>query len=90
MLRRFVVLVLLACALSFAPAFADEKLVVFAAASLKTALDAAAAKYPRRRRPRGEPELWRLPRPCPADSAAGAPADVFISRRRAFDGRGDR
>jgi molybdate transport system substrate-binding protein len=43
MWQRFAV-VLLACMLSL-PAFADDKLVVFAAASLKTAMDAAAAKF---------------------------------------------
>jgi len=76
MLRRFVVLVV-ACALSF-PAFAGDKLVVFAAASLKTALDAAAAKF----HENGGPEVslsYGGSLGLARQLAAGAPADVFIS-----------
>ena len=52
-MRRLALVLLLA--LGFArPAAAQEKVVVFAAASLKTALDAAAAAFQRRAGPR-----WR-------------------------------
>lgn len=76
MLKRIVVFVL-ACALSF-PAFADDKLVVFAAASLKTALDAAAAKF----HAAGGPEVslsYGGSLGLARQLAAGAPADVFVS-----------
>jgi molybdate transport system substrate-binding protein len=76
MLKRIVAFVL-ACALA-APAFAEDRLVVFAAASLKTALDVAAAKFHEGGGPQvslsygGSLGLAR-------QLAAGAPADVFIS-----------
>ncbi len=76
MLRRIVAWVL-ACALTF-PAFADDRLVVFAAASLKSALDAAAAKF----HESGGPEVslnYGGSLGLARQLAAGAPADVFIS-----------
>jgi molybdate transport system substrate-binding protein len=76
MWRRFAV-VLLACMLSL-PAFADDKLVVFAAASLKTAMDAAAAKF----HADGGPEVslsYGGSLGLARQLAAGAPADVFVS-----------
>lgn len=76
MLRRIVVFVL-ACALA-APAFAEDRLVVFAAASLKTALDVAAAKF----HEGGGPEVslsYGGSLGLARQLAAGAPADVFIS-----------
>ncbi len=45
MKRVTVILLLLWGALASSAAFADDRLVMFAAASLKTALDAAAAQY---------------------------------------------
>ena len=76
MLRRIVALVL-ACALS-GPAFAGDRLVVFAAASLKNALDAAAAKF----HAAGGPEVslsYGGSLGLARQIAAGAPADVFVS-----------
>ena len=76
MWRRFAVLAL-ACAFSF-PALAEDKLVVFAAASLKTALDAAAAKF----HADGGPEVslsYGGSLGLARQLTAGAPADVFIS-----------
>jgi molybdate transport system substrate-binding protein len=76
MLRRFALLVV-ALALSL-PAHADEKLVVFAAASLKTALDAAAAKF----HDGGGPDVslsYGGSLGLARQIVAGAPADVFIS-----------
>lgn len=76
MLRRLAALALV-FALSH-PAHADEKLVVFAAASLKTALDAAAAKF----HEGGGPEVslsYGGSLGLAKQLAAGAPADVFIS-----------
>jgi molybdate transport system substrate-binding protein len=76
MFRRFFVLLL---ALGLAgPAFADGKLVVFAAASLKTALDAAAAAF----HGAGGPEVslsYGGSLGLARQLVAGAPADVFIS-----------
>ena len=60
------------------PAFADEKVVVFAAASLKTALDAAASKF----QADGGPEVsmsYGGSLGLARQLVAGAPADVFIS-----------
>jgi molybdate transport system substrate-binding protein len=60
------------------PAFADEKLVVFAAASLKTALDAAAAKF----HADGGPEVslsYGGSMGLARQLNAGAPADLFVS-----------
>jgi len=76
MLRRIAVL-LLACTLSL-PSYADDRLVVFAAASLKTALDAAAAKF----REAGGPEVslsYGGSLGLARQLVAGAPADVFVS-----------
>jgi len=76
MLRRLAVFVL-ACALSV-PAYGDDRLVVFAAASLKTALDAAAAKF----QDAGGPEVslsYGGSLGLARQLAAGAPADVFIA-----------
>ncbi len=76
MLRRVLAFVV-ACALSY-PALAEDKLVVFAAASLKTALDAAAAKF----HEAGGPEVslsYGGSLGLARQLAAGAPADVFIS-----------
>ena len=59
-------------------ALADEKLVVFAAASMKTALDAAAAKYHQT----GGPEVslsYGGSLGLARQLIAGAPADVFVS-----------
>jgi len=61
-----------------AQVFADEKLVVFAAASMKTALDAAAAKYHQT----GGPEVslsYGGSLGLARQLIAGAPADVFVS-----------
>ncbi len=58
--------------------FADEKLVVFAAASLKTALDAASAKFHQA----GGPEVslsYGGSLGLARQLVAGAPADVFVS-----------
>jgi len=61
-----------------AQVFADEKLVVFAAASMKTALDAAAAKFHQA----GGPEVslsYGGSLGLARQLIAGAPADVFVS-----------
>ena len=61
-----------------AQVFADEKLVVFAAASMKTALDAAAAKFHQT----GGPEVslsYGGSLGLARQLIAGAPADVFVS-----------
>ena len=76
MFKRFAAFAL-AFALSL-PAQADDKLVVFAAASLKTALDAAAAQF----HDAGGPEVslsYGGSLGLARQLAAGAPADVFIS-----------
>jgi molybdate transport system substrate-binding protein len=76
MLRRILVLAL-AVGLS-APALAEDKLVVFAAASLKTSLDAAAAKF----HEDGGPEVslsYGGSLGLARQIVAGAPADVFVS-----------
>ncbi len=76
-MRRVILAVLIALGLS-APAFAADKVVVFAAASLKTALDAAAAAFDQSADADvslsygGSLGLAR-------QLVAGAPADVFIS-----------
>jgi molybdate transport system substrate-binding protein len=60
------------------PALADDKLVVFAAASLKTALDAAATAYHKD----GGPELaisYGGSLGLARQIVAGAPADIFAS-----------
>jgi molybdate transport system substrate-binding protein len=60
------------------PAFADDKVVVFAAASLKTALDAAAAAFHKD----GGPDVsisYGGSLGLARQLVAGAPADVFIS-----------
>ena len=76
MVRRLLALLL---ALGFAsPAFADSKVIVFAAASLKTALDAAAAAF----HANGGPEIslsYGGSLGLARQIVAGAPADVFIS-----------
>lgn len=68
---------LLALGLS-APAVADDKVVVFAAASLKTAMDAAASKFHQD----GGPEVslsYGGSLGLARQLVAGAPADVFVS-----------
>ena len=76
-MRRLIVLfvALLACA---APTFAADRLVVFAAASLKTALDAAAGAY----RAGGDGDVaisYGGSLGLARQIVAGAPADIFAS-----------
>ena len=76
-MTRLVLALLLAFGLAL-PAHADDKVVVFAAASLKTALDAAAAAYHKG----GGPEVslsYGGSLGLARQLIAGAPADVFIS-----------
>ncbi len=76
-MRRWLVIFLFALGLC-APARADERLVVFAAASLKTALDAAAAAFHKD----GGPEIalsYGGSLGLARQIVAGAPADLFIS-----------
>ena len=83
---RRILLVLLAC-LAMAPAaFAEEKIIAFAAASLKTALDAAAGAFHAGGRRRGRDQLWRFARPGAPDRCGRAGRPVRF-RRRGFDGR---
>ena len=76
-MRRLVIL--LAALLAFAPpAFAADRLVVFAAASLKTALDAAAGAY--RAGGGGEVAIsYGGSLGLARQIVAGAPADIFAS-----------
>jgi molybdate transport system substrate-binding protein len=74
---RWIFAVLFTVALA-SSAFADEKLVVFAAASMKTALDAVAAKFHQT----GGPEVslsYGGSLGLARQLIAGAPADVFVS-----------
>jgi len=76
-MARFIFALWLALGLS-QPAFAAEKLVVFAAASLKTALDAAGKAF----QAGGGPEVslsYGGSLGLARQIVAGAPADVFIS-----------
>lgn len=76
-MTRLILALLVAFGLS-APAHADDKLVVFAAASMKTALDAAVAAYHKG----GGPEVslsYGGSLGLARQLVAGAPADVFIS-----------
>ena len=76
MRRWFAVLV--ACLGLAGPALADDKVIVFAAASLKTALDAAADKF----HAAGGPEVaisYGGSLGLARQLVAGAPADVFAS-----------
>ena len=76
-MTRLILALLVAFGLAL-PAHADDKVVVFAAASLKTALDAAAAAYHKS----GGPEVslsYGGSLGLARQLIAGAPADVFIS-----------
>ncbi len=76
-MTRLMLAFLLALGLAL-PAYADDKVVVFAAASLKTALDAAAAAFHKS----GGPEVslsYGGSLGLARQLVAGAPADVFIS-----------
>ena len=79
MLRRTAALTLiLSLALPWTPARADDAVVVFAAASLKTALDEAAARF----HADGGPEVkisYGGSLGLARQIVAGAPADVFVS-----------
>jgi molybdate transport system substrate-binding protein len=76
-MKRLILTLLLTFGLAL-PAQADDKIVVFAAASLKTALDAAAAAYHKG----GGPEVslsYGGSLGLARQLVAGAPANVFIS-----------
>src|ERR1700757_4403475 len=76
-MRRFLLAFLVALSLA-APARADDKVIVFAAASLKTALDAVATAFHKG----GGPEAlmsYGGSLGLARQLVAGAPADVFIS-----------
>jgi molybdate transport system substrate-binding protein len=76
-MRRLILACLIALGLA-APARADDKVIVFAAASLKTALDAAATAFHKD----GGPEVslsYGGSLGLARQLVAGAPADVFIS-----------
>jgi molybdate transport system substrate-binding protein len=76
-MMRLILALLMALGLAL-PARADDKVVVFAAASLKTALDAAAAAFHKG----GGPEVslsYGGSLGLARQLVAGAPADVFIS-----------